>query len=67
MREEKLKYFNTTLFGANCKTFWKMVKFLNKQEESLPALHGDNIKAVKDKEKLNMLNGCVGIVLNHHR
>ena len=63
MREEKLKYFNTTLFGAN----WKMVKFLNKQQESLPALHDDNIKAVKDKEKLNMLNGCVGIVLNHHR
>ena len=64
MREEKLKYFNTTLFGANCKTFLKMVKFLNKQEESLPALHDDNIKAVKDKEKLNMLNGCV---VNHHR
>ena len=48
----KFKYFNT-LSGANWKDFWKTVKLL---QTTIPSLHHNNIQAVDDKVKSNLLN-----------
>ena len=48
LRQERMKYFNA-LSGASNKTFWKAMK-------GLSVLQEDNITAVSDKEKANMLN-----------
>ena len=55
LRTAKQKYFDS-LTSANNKQFWKTVKLVNKQEGSIPALSQDNINAVTDEEKSNMLN-----------
>ena len=55
LRQERMKYFNA-LSGASNKTFWKAMKCLYKQRNVIPVLQEDNITAVSDKEKANMLN-----------
>ena len=55
MRKEKQKYFNN-LTGANTKKFWKAVKYLNKNKQSIPTLEQDNVYAVSDVDKADMLN-----------
>ncbi len=55
LRAAKKNYFNS-LTSANSKQFWKTVKLVSKQQESIPALTHDNVNAVTDEEKSNMLN-----------
>ena len=55
LRQERMKYFNA-LSGASNKTFWKAMKCLYKQRNVIPVLQEDNITAVSDMEKANMLN-----------
>ena len=55
LRTAKQKYFDS-FTSANNKQFWKTVKLVNKQEGSIPALSQENVNAVTDEEKSNMLN-----------
>ena len=55
VRTAKQNYFDS-LTSANSKQFWKTFKLVNKQEGSIPALSQDNVNAVTDEEKSNMLN-----------
>ena len=55
MRKEKQKYFSN-LTGANTKKFWKAVKHLNKNKQSIPTLEQDNVYAESDVDKADMLN-----------
>ena len=57
-------YFNS-LTSANSKQFWKTVKLVNKQQETIPVLSQDNINAITDKEKSNMLNSYFSKRWNH--
>ena len=54
LRTAKCNYFNS-LSSANCKQFWKTVELVNQKQESFPVLSQDNINAVTDEEKANML------------
>jgi len=49
LRAAKQNYFNT-LTSANSKQFWKMVKVVNKQQESIPTLSHVNVDAVTDEQ-----------------
>ena len=64
LRSAKQRYFNS-LTSANSKQFWKTVKLVNKQQETIPVLSQDNIKAITDKEKSNMLNSYFSKCWNH--
>ena len=55
MRKEKQKYFSN-LTGANTKKFSKAVKHLNKNKQSILTLEQDNVYAVSDVDKADMLN-----------
>ena len=55
LRSAKQSYFNS-LTSANSKQFWKTVKLVNKQQETIPVLSQDKINAITDKKKSNMLN-----------
>ena len=68
MRKEKQKYFSN-LTGANTKKFWKAVKHLNKNKQSIPTLEQDNVYAESDVDKADMLYDFlpnVGIVQSLH-
>ena len=60
MRKEKQKYFSN-LTGANTKTFWKAVKHF---KQSIPTLEQDNVYAVSDVDKADMLNDFFAICWN---
>ena len=64
LRSAKQSYFNS-LTSANSKQFWKTVKLVNKQQETIPVLSQDNINAITDKEKSNMLNSYFSKCWNH--
>ena len=64
LRSAKQRYFNS-LTSANSKQFWKTVKLVNKQQETIPVLSQDNINAITDKEKSNMLNSYFSKCWNH--
>ena len=55
LQTAKQNYFDSLTF-ANNKQFWEIVKLVNKQEGSIPVLSQDNVNAVTDEEKSNMLN-----------
>ena len=60
----KQNYFNS-LTSANSKQFWKTVKLVNKQQETIPVLSQDNTNAITDEEKSNMLNSYFSKCWNH--
>ena len=64
LQSAKQSYFNS-LTSANSKQFWKTVKLVNKQQETIPVLSQDNINAITDKEKSNMLNRYISKCWNH--
>ena len=64
LRSAKQNYFNS-LTSANSKHFWKTVKLVNKQQETIPVLSQDNINAITDEEKSNMLNSYFSKCWNH--
>ena len=55
LRLAKQKYFSSLMF-ADTKKFWKTVKVVKKQKDSIPALHEGAIHATTDADKANMLN-----------
>ena len=64
LRSAKQNYFNS-LTSANSKQFWKTVKLVSKQQETIPVLSQDNINAITDEEKSNMLNTYFSNCWNH--
>ena len=64
LRSAKQNYFNS-LTSANSKQFWKTVKLVNKQQETIPVLSQDNINAITDEEKSSMLNTYFANCWNH--
>ncbi len=64
LRTAKQSYFDS-LTSASSKQVWKMVKLVNKQEGSIPVLSKDNVNAVKDEGKCNMLNSCFSKCWNY--
>ena len=55
LRCSKRRFFNN-ITNADKKTFWKSVKVLNKNRVTIPSLNLDDIAAVSDDEKANMLS-----------
>ena len=64
LRSAKQNYFNS-LTSANSKQFWKTVRLVNKQRETIPVLSQDNTNAITDEEKSNMLNSYFSKCWNH--
>ena len=55
MRIKKREYFDK-LVMANSKDFWKTVKLLNKNRETIPALQHENHTVTEDTDKASLLN-----------
>ena len=55
LRNGNFRYFNS-LTNADHKSFWKCVKTLNKNRETIPTLQQGDLIASTDKEKADMLN-----------
>ena len=63
IRNAKLSYFKN-LNPRNKKQFWKAVKYLNKQQSTIPTLHHHGTAAVTDSEKASLLNECFSACFN---
>ena len=59
----KKSYLNN-LDVRDKRKFWKTVKFLNKQQSSIPPLHHQGTTANSDHEKATMLNGFFSTCFN---
>ena len=55
MRSAKSSYFQR-LNPKDKKQFWKAIKYLNKQQSSIPTLHYQDTAAESNSEKANLLN-----------
>ena len=55
IRSSKKKFFSN-LANVDKKYFWKSVKVLNKNRDTIPSLHLHGTSAVHDSDKANMLN-----------
>ena len=55
LRNKKQQYFNS-IMTTDSKTFWKTIKMLNRNRETIPALHSGDYTASNDKEKADLLN-----------
>ena len=56
LRHSKQQFIYNIAY-TNAKTFWKSVKVLNKNRDSIPPLQcADGKFAVSDRDKANMLN-----------
>ena len=63
IRNAKSSYFKN-LNPRNKKRFWKAVKYLNKQQSSIPTLHYHDTAAESDSEKASLLNECFSACFN---
>ena len=63
IRNAKSSYFKN-LNPRNKKQFWKAVKYLNKQQSSIPTLHYHDTAAESDSEKASLLNECFSACFN---
>ena len=63
IRNAKSSYFKN-LNPRNKKQFWKAVKYLNKQQSTIPTLHHHGTAAVTDSEKASLLNECFSACFN---
>ena len=63
IRNAKSSYFKN-LNPRNKKQFWKAVKYLNKQQTTIPTLHHHGTAAVTDSEKASLLNECFSACFN---
>ena len=58
--------FISNIAHADTKTFWKSVKLLNKNRDTIPPLQcSDDIFAASDRDKANMLNDFFCYMLEH--
>ena len=55
LKKAKASFFKN-LNPSNPKQFWKTVKYLNKQQSTIPVLHHQGVTASSSTEKANMLN-----------
>ena len=55
LRDSKLKIFKN-LNPKSSKSFWSAVKYLNKQESSIPTLITNECSIVTDEDKADLLN-----------
>ena len=63
IRNAKSSYFKN-LNPRNKKQFWKAVKYLNKQQSTIPTLHYQDTAAESDSEKASLLNECFSACFN---
>ena len=57
-------FYVKNLNPRNKKQFWKAVKYLNKQQSSIPTLHYQDTAAESDSEKASLLNECFSACFN---
>ena len=65
IRNAKSSYFKN-LNPRNKKQFWKAVKYLNKQQSTIPTLHYHDTAAESDSEKASLLNECFSACFNRN-
>ena len=65
IRNAKSSYFKNLNPIETCrKQFWKAVKYLNKQQSTIPTLHHHGTAAESDSEKASLLNECFSACFN---
>ena len=63
IQNAKSSYFKN-LNPSNKKQFWKAVKYLNKQQSTIPTLHHHDTAAESNSEKASLLNECFSACFN---